>query len=63
MEHYFVKGQNGNWFNEKTGFYLGTSEGFFENMMDEGDWTLEDVIDHLMDTVNESLKTDSEGRD
>ncbi len=58
MKHYFVKGQNGNWFNEKTGYYLGTSGTLYADMIAEEEWTVEEAIEQLMNAVNESLVED-----
>ncbi|UUW39785.1 hypothetical protein VP14_098 [Vibrio phage VPMCC14] len=57
MKHYFVKGQEGNWFNEKTKYYLGTDIELYQSLLDDG-WTLEQLIDSLMQSVNDSLKED-----
>lgn len=56
MKHFFVKGQDGNWFNEKTKYYLGTEEGFYEHMMFDNDWDIRQVIDDIMEKVNSSLE-------
>lgn len=60
--HHFIKDDTGNWHNTKTGFYLGTDRktAVHKDMYDDGSWTMEEVIDHLMGLVNMALEVDDD---
>lgn len=56
----FVKDEEGNWSLDK--YYIGTNvdvdtgENFFQHMIDDGTWTLEDFSDFIMANVNDAMK-------
>ncbi|WNO47331.1 hypothetical protein [Vibrio phage vB_VibM_10AMN] len=58
MKHYFVKGQDGNWFNEKTKYYLGTDEDFLVGHIEAEGWSVREIVDHIMQSVNDALEED-----
>lgn len=58
MKHYFVKGQDGNWFNEKTKYSLGTDEDFLVGHIEAEGWSVREIVDHIMQSVNDALEED-----
>ncbi len=60
----FVKNEHGEWYLDSTGCYVGTGregcDNFYDHLIKDGDMTLSDVIDHIMESVNDVL-LDEEG--
>ena len=52
----FTKDGEGNWVNTATGFTLGTSDSIYADMVNTGQWTVSELIDHLMNNVNDSME-------